>query len=43
MQIPGRSMRVAGRVAEAGMNLAVSATRRIPIGTFTRKMPRQDQ
>ncbi len=29
--------------AEEGMNLIVSAMRRMPIGTFTRKMPRQDQ
>ena len=29
--------------AEDGMNLAVSTIKTMPIGTLTRKMPRQDQ
>ena len=42
-RIPWMSMRLAGRVAEAGMNFAVSAIKTRPIGTLTRKMPRHDQ
>ena len=42
-RIPLMSMREDGRVAEAGMNRTVRAMRRTPIGTLTRKIPRQDQ
>ena len=41
--IPARSMREDGRSADAGMNLEVSRISTIPIGTLTRKMPRQVQ
>ncbi len=41
--MPLTSTRLVGRVAEEGMNFAVSAIKAIPMGTLTRKMPRHDQ
>ena len=41
--MPRRSMRLCFLTDEDGMNLTVSAMSRMPIGTLTRKMPRQDQ